>query len=119
MDAMNQFLKKIGPVGSIMFLGIFLLYLVMCFTQGKDELKGYEPPRDGAYYEMHMGELARELEENVAPMLEGITLVYWHEGEDTVTVKIAEDRFFPIRRSLLRHFPSDLLTLEKEVSEDG
>lgn len=119
MDAMNQFLKKIGPVGSAIFLGIFLLYLVMCFTQGKDELKDYDPPRDGAYYRLHLGELARELEDNVMPRLEGIESVTWREGEKTVTVTITEDRFFPVRRSLLRHFPSELLTLEKEVSEDG
>ena len=119
MDAMNQFIKKIGPVGCAIFLGIFLLYMVMCFTQGKDELKEYDPPRDGAYYQMHLGELARELEDNVMPMLEGIESVSWQEGEKTVTVTIAEDRFFPVRRSLHRHFPSDLLTLEKEVSDNG
>jgi len=119
MDAMQQFLKKIGPVGSAIFLGIFVLYLVMCFTQGKDELKDYNPPRDGAYYQLHMGELARELRDNVAPMLPGIQSVTWQEGERTVTVTITEDRFFPVRRSLHRHFPAELLTLEKEVSADG
>lgn len=119
MDAMNQFLKKIGPVGSALFLGIFVLYLAMCFTQGKDELKDYDPPRDGAYYQMHLGELQRELEENVAPILPGIEDVEWKEGDSTVTVTVEESRFFPVRRSLHRHFPAELLTLEKEVSGNG
>ncbi len=119
MNAMNEFLKKIGPAGCALFLGILILFFLMCFTQSKDELKGYEPPRDGAYYSLHLGELTQELRDNVAPLLPGIESVTWVDGADSVTVVIQEDRFFPVRRSLHKHFDPELLNLVKEEAEDG
>lgn len=113
MEGMNQFLKKIGPVGSGIFLVVFILFFVLCFTESRDELKGYEPPHDSGYYLRHPAELAQEIEMNVAPKLPGVEKVAYQPDDGKVVVHIEEDRFYPVQRALYRHFDRDLLILEK------
>ena len=113
MDGMNQFLKKIGPVGSGIFLVVFILFFLLCFAESRDELKEYDPPHDSSYYYRHPAELAQELETNVAPMLEGVKRLAYQPDDEKVVVHIEEDRFFAVRRALYRHFDRDLLILEK------
>lgn len=113
MSAMEAFLKKIGPVGCGIFLLLMVLFFVLCITQGRDLLKGYEPSHDGTYYEEHPESLAEEIETRVVPLLPSIRSAVLTEDGTAVTVTVEEGDFFPVRRSLLRHFPASLLVLEK------
>ena len=113
MPAMEAFLKKIGPVGWGIFLVLMVLFFVLCFTQGRDLLKGYEPAHDGAYYEAHPEALAEEIETRVVPLLPAIRSAVLSEDGEKVTVTVEKEDFFPVRRSLLRHFPASVLVLEQ------
>lgn len=114
MEAMREFLKKIGPVGCAIFLGMFVLFFGLVISESRDELKGYEPPQDSAYYSAHPAELAAELDTAVRPRLEGITAVIYDAETNTVTVSVEYDRFFPVRRAIYSHFDRELLEVTQE-----
>lgn len=44
MTAGQEFVKKIGPFGSILFLLIFVAFLVICFTPPKQAAEETESP---------------------------------------------------------------------------
>ena len=119
MTAMEAFLKKIGPVGCGIFLVLMVLFFVLCITQSRDLLKGYEPSHEDAYYEAHPEALAEEIETRVAPLLPAVRSAAVTEDGGAVTVTVEAGEFFPVRRSLLRHFPASLLVLEKTEEAAG
>ncbi len=98
--------KNLKPFGCILCLGLMVLMLIICFTAGKDPVKGYEAPQSTEYYSQHLIELETELEANVLPHLEGV--VSCEVGTDKVVITISESSFAATRSAVLRYFGSEL-----------
>jgi len=98
--------KNLKPFGCILCLGLMVLMLIICFTAGRDPVKGYEAPQSGEYYAQNLTELKAELEENVLPHLEGP--VSCEVSGDKVLVTISEENFAATRGAILRYFDAGL-----------
>ena len=112
LSAGQDFVKKIGPWGCALFLGLFLLTTALCFTAGARPIPGYAPPQSTEYYAVNPQALMIELEENVFPQLPydlSVGMV-----DDQVTVYAAADELGPARAALLRYFDRDLLFFEEQ-----
>ena len=109
-SAGQDFVKKIGPAGCILFLALAVLVTALCFTAGKDPIKGYEAPQNTEYYVNHLDELADELNENVLPYLEAPSAAA--VTGSTVTVTVDADSFVPTRAAVLRYYDESLLSFE-------
>lgn len=104
-------LKTLKPAGCIFVLLLGVLALVMCFTAGRDPIKGYAPPHDAQYYAGHPCELAAELEGNVLPRLEAGAECSVSVADGKVRVEIPTERFAVTRSAILRYFDVELLEL--------
>lgn len=102
VSAGQDFVKKIGPAGCVLFLALFVLVTALCLTVGRNPLPGYEAPQDTAYYALHPEELAAELNENVLPRLEDPSVAQVSGDKVLVTVDAAS--FVPVRAALLHCF---------------
>lgn len=115
LSAGQDFVKKIGPFGSIFFLGLFVAFLIYCFTSSpKDPLDGYEPAHSSSYYsqsEETMQELKTELDENVFPKLDGIISDEIEDGK--LTVSIEGDDYVESRDAILKYYDEDLFYFER------
>ena len=111
-SAGQDFIKKIGPAGCILFLALAVLVTALCFTAGKDPIKGYEAPQSAEYYVNHLDELAAELNENVLPHLEAPSAAA--VTGSTVTVTVDADSFVPTRAAVLRYYDESLLSFATE-----
>ena len=112
MTAGQDFVKKIRPFGAAMFLMLFVLFLVICFTARPDPLAGYEAPHDSTYYAQNdttLGELKTELEANVFPKLTGVESCTISEGRLEIVIDSAT--FKDCRSALLKHFDKSLFEL--------
>ena len=98
--------KNLKPFGCILCLGLMVLMLIICFTSGRDPIPDYAAPMDTAYYAANLGELEKELENNVFPHLEGI--VSCEEEGGKIVVTIAESTFAKSRSAILRYFDISL-----------
>ena len=111
----EDFVKKIGVVGCIMFSVMFILYLVACLSPAPDLLAGYEPPENMEYYAENVTELAEELENNVFPVLGDDIRC---EVEDSIVhVYIPADSFNTVRNAILAHFDASLLEFSEAAQE--
>lgn len=106
MTSGQEFVKKIRPLGIVLFLGLGILVTAILFSGGSDLLPGYEPPHDSGYYAQHLQELKAELEQHVFPRLTGV-LSCEITGE-TLTVTLREDGFAANRGAILQHFDAKL-----------
>jgi hypothetical protein len=86
----QEFVKKIGAAGCILFLVLAILVAAVCVTAGKDPIPGYEA----------------ELEANVFPRLEGVMDSYVEDGR--LVVVISRDNFAVSRAAILRYFDKSL-----------
>lgn len=115
MSSGQDFIKKIGPFGAGLFLVLFVLFLVIAFTSGKDiPLKNYEPPYDSVYYSKSadtMLELNKELQENIFTQLDGEVTSELENGKIRITID--DSHFFKIRSAILNHFDDYLFTFER------
>ena len=98
--------KTLKPFGCILCLGLMVLMLIICFTAGRDPIKGYEAPRSTEYYAQNLTELVSELEENVLPQLEGIVSCELSHGKVAITIE--QSVFASTRGAVLRYFDSSL-----------
>ena len=110
MTAGQDFVKRIGKLGCVLFLAAAVLVTALCLFSGRDPIKGYEPPQDTEYWQTHPQELALELRKSVLPYLEG-------EPESTVsdsgvTVTMDRTQYAAVRSAVLRYFDSSLVSFE-------
>lgn len=103
----QDFIHRIGPAGCVLFLALFVLTTVLCFTTAREPIAGYEAPHEGEYYVNHLDELAAELNENVLPQLEVPSHAAVEDGVVVVTVE--DTNYSPVRSAVLRYFDSQLL----------
>lgn len=108
----QDFLKKIGPAGCVLFLALFVLVTAICLTAGRDPVPGYEAPHDTEYYVNHLDELAAELNDNVLPRLD--TPATAAVTSDTVTVTVEGDTFVVVRSALLHYFDESLFSFQTD-----
>ena len=98
------FVKKIGAFGITAFMILFVGFLIVTFFFGsRTALDGYTPPQTHEYYAEHPEELAEEINEHVAPLLEGIAECHAEDGKVAVTVTDA-GKYASVRTALLRAF---------------
>ena len=110
MTTGEEFVKKIRPLGAALFLLVFVLFLIMAFSSGRNPLPGYEPPQTSEYYaqdESRLLELQAELEENVFPVLGGGVEDCRVEG-GKLRLTLKKESFFQLRKALLYHYESNL-----------
>ncbi len=109
MTAGQEFVKKIRPAGVALFLLIFILYLIICFTSRPDPLAGYEAPHNSTYYAQSdeaLGELKAELEANVFPKLAGDESCTVKDGK--LEIVTGGENFNTCRSAILKHFDAEL-----------
>ncbi len=114
MSTGQEFVKKIGPVGSVLFLLVFAAFLVMCFMPPK-AADGFSPAYDTAYYTEsaeHMEELKTELEKDLLPQLK-IDATTQISGEKLV-VTFSEADYKAGAEGVLKHYDESLFVFEKE-----
>ena len=110
----EEFVKKIRPIGCVVFLLLSVGMIVTCLFSGRDPIRGYTPPQDAAYYgesRETLAELQTELETNVFPNLEGI-LKCRNNGQ-TLEITIESDDFAVTRAAILRYFDKSLFSFQE------
>lgn len=108
----QEFVKRIGPAGCILFLALNILMLALCFTSKPAPIPNYAPPETTEYYALHPDDLVLELEENVFPALPDYEMNAVADG-GTVIVTIADDCFDDARGAILRYFDQSLIVFER------
>lgn len=111
MTAGQQFVKWLKPAGCGIFLVVFILFFVMCFT-AKAPVEGYTVPHDSQYYAVHLDELKTELEANLFPKLDGIEDCYI--SGDRLTIIIDGASFEKSSSAITHYYGETLFILEKE-----
>lgn len=109
MTAGQDFVKKIGAVGSAFFLLLFVVFLVYCFTVKPNPLAGYVIAHDSTYYSQNdstLSELKTELEKNVFPKLDGIESCTVSDG--TLEVVIDSESFVTSQSAILKYYDKSL-----------
>ena len=106
MTAGEDFIKKIRPVGCACFIILAILVTIVCFTAGKDPIKGYSAPESTEYYAGHLEELRSELEENVFPNISG--LVDCRIEGNVLEIYLEKADFAVSRSVILRYFDKSL-----------
>ncbi|MEG1492413.1 MAG: hypothetical protein RR394_09190 [Oscillospiraceae bacterium] len=118
MSAGQGFVKMIRPVGCVLFLLIFVLYLVFCFTYKRPALADYTPPHESSYYTQSsegLAELKTELEANVFPKLDGV--IRCDVNPEFLTVIIDQKDFEATRSAILKYYDENLFQfVGEEVS---
>ena len=111
LTAGQDFVKRIGPAGCALFLIVFILATVLCFTAGREPIPGYRAP-ERASYENDLDQLVWVLEEQVFPRLPQYGMTAAVTG-GTVTVTVDSGNFNAAQRAILHYFPEDLITFER------
>lgn len=112
MTTGQDFVKKIRPIGAAMFLMMFVLFLIICFTARIDPIASYEAPHDSTYYAQNdttLGELKTELEANVFTKMTGEESCTIKDGK--LEIVIDSEYFKNYRSALLKHFDKSLFEL--------
>ena len=111
MTAGQQFVKWLKPVGCGIFLLVFVLFFVMCFT-AKAPVEGYTVPHDSQYYAEPLDVLETELETNLFPKLDGIEDCYIFG--DKLTIIIDGESFAESSEAITHYYGENLFIIEKE-----
>ncbi len=109
MTAGESFVKTIKPIGCVMFLLLFAVFLVFCFS-AKPPLEDYERPNTNEYYSEHIDELEQELETNLLPLLDGIEDCRTENGR--VVVVIDSESFDSASAIIYRYYSKDLIDIQ-------
>lgn len=117
MTAGQDFVKKIRPVGVVLFLLLFVLFFYITLSSGANPIPGYTPPQDAAYYAQSartLAELKAELEANVFSRVAGVTGCEIEDGKLVITIDGAS---FATTRSAIEKFYGDTLFVFVEGGE--
>lgn len=106
----QDFVKMLKPVGCALFLLLFVIFLIFCFT-AKAPLDGYVKPQTTEYYSMHLDELEQELEENMFPQLEGIEDCF--VSGDKLTIIISEAAYDESSGIITHYYGKELFDIQK------
>lgn len=110
MTAGEGFVKAIKPIGCVLFLLLFVIFLIFCFT-AKAPLEGYVKPQTSEYYAEHLDEFEQELEENMLPRLEGIEDCF--VSGDKLTIIISEAAYDESSGIITHYYGKELFDIQK------
>ena len=111
-DTGAAFVSSIKPLGAAIFLLMFVMFLVICFTSGPKAIEGYEPVYDYEYYSEHIDTLYDELNAHVFPAVEGISSS--RVDGNMVLLTIEKQHFFDTRSTILKYFDKRLFSFLEE-----
>lgn len=111
MNTGEDFVKKIKPIGCILFLALFVGFLLICFFGGAP-INGYAPPQDSEFYAEHLSELKSELEKNVFPELSGI--VSCELSDDKLCITVKAESFDDVKHAVTFYYDEELFEFLKE-----
>lgn len=101
-----QIVRWLKPGGCILVLLLTAIAMLYLFTSGRDPIKGYSPPQSSEYYAQHPEELARELTDNVLPLLSGAESAEVSGGR--VAVTLTGEDYAVARAAILRYYDQSL-----------
>lgn len=109
MTAGEDFVKAIKPIGCVLFIGMFIAFLVFCFS-AKPPVEGYTPPHTTEYYSEHLDEFQTELEDNLFPHLDGI--VSCSVEGDRIAVVIEPESYEASSKILYHYYGKNIFDIE-------
>ena len=111
-DTGAAFVRSIKPLGAAIFLLMFVLFLITCFTSGPKGISGYEAAFDYEYYSENIDALYHELSTHIFPAVEGITSS--RIDGNMVLLTIEKQHFFATRSTILKYFDKRLFSFLEE-----
>ena len=114
MTAGQAFVQKIRPAGCVLFLMLAVLVTAICFTAGRDPVRGYEAPQSTEYYQQHPDELVEELQENFFPQLPDYETAVSAAQDGTVLITIDSEHYYAARAAVLRYYDEELFTFAEQ-----
>ena len=106
----QDFIRRIGPAGCVLFLALAILVAALCLTSGRDPVPGFEAAHDTSYYVNHLDALADELNERFLPQLD--TPASAAVSGELVMVTVEGDSFVLVRSAVLRYFDKSLFAFQ-------
>ncbi len=106
METGKGFVRFIGPLGCVLFLGLTVLTVLMCFTLKGAPLEGYTAPNTSEYYSENISELAEEIRDNLMPLAGVRAEIIAENGK--VTVFGTEDSVEKLQMYILHYYEKDL-----------
>ena len=110
MDTGQQFAKSIKPIGCIVFLILFIMFLIQCFS-AKAPLEGYVIPQTTEYYSEHLDEFKTELETDMFPRIEG--KISCRISGDKMAVTIDSEHFDTASGIISHYYGSNIFIFEE------
>ena len=111
MTAGQNFVKAIKPLGCALFLILFVVFMVFCFTSEAPLGDKYTCPQTTEYYSEHLDEFEQELKTNLLPLVDGI------EGcrisGDKITITIAPESFEESSQIIYHYYGKTILDIQK------
>ncbi|MGM9521127.1 MAG: hypothetical protein ACI3VB_01440 [Oscillospiraceae bacterium] len=107
MGTGQAFVKWLRPAGCVLFLGLFITVTVILFTAKGTPVEGYTAPQSSEYYSEHLDELAREINENLIPLLD----IPWAKAErtgDVVTICAEGESLSTVRFAVIHYYDVEL-----------
>lgn len=104
----EQLVRTLKPFGCFLVLFCFVSMLALCFSTGREPVKGYAPPESSEYYAGHLDELKAELEANLFPYLEGVTGC--EEADGVLEIVIESDSYVTTRAAVIRYYDRELFS---------
>lgn len=102
----QQIVRWLRPAGCALVLIISIIFVVTCFTSGRDPIPGYAPPQTSEYYSGHLDELKAELEAHVFPAVNGVEACRVEGGK--LRVDIEEKSYAVTRAAILKYYDQSL-----------
>ena len=78
MTAGQSFVKAIKPLGCVLFLILFAVFMVFCFTSKAPLGDKYTCPQTTEYYSEHLDEFEQELKTNLLPLVDASSQIIYH-----------------------------------------
>jgi Ca2+/Na+ antiporter len=111
MTAGEGFVKAIKPIGCILFLILFVVFMVFCFTSEAPLGDKYTCPQTTEYYSEHLDEFEQELETNLLPLIDGIEDCRISGGK--ITIVISPDCFDASSQIIYHYYGKAIFDIQK------
>ena len=111
MTAGQSFVKAIKPFGCVLFLILFAVFMVFCFTSKAPLGDKYTCPQTTEYYSEHLDEFEQELKTNLLPLVDGIEDC--RRSGDKITIIIAPESFHASSQIIYHYYGKALFDIQK------
>ena len=111
MTAGQSFVKAIKPFGCVLFLILFAVFMVFCFTSKAPLGDKYTCPQTTEYYSEHLDEFEQELKTNLLPLVDGIEDC--RRSGDKITIVIDPESFDASSQIIYHYYGKALFDKQK------